>query len=228
MTMMKGIKGMAMMMMKPHSLIPFRNASAVGALSRNPWNDKYHLDMHNPNDKTHAYLLNKAKRFSLIRDDKKREFPMSSWVELEIGMILLKNYVSVSDQVEIVNTCQKFGMGPGGFYEPLTKDGTSMNLHMMCFGRNWDPITKYDWKYRSDGSEAPPITDQFISLAINSLLEVHASWTPLMDPDVCIVNFCTKTGKLRLHQVRESIRGQVLFPRKEISVKVSYSPTFKI
>ncbi|XP_071691100.1 DNA N(6)-methyladenine demethylase ALKBH1D-like [Rutidosis leptorrhynchoides] len=227
MVMMKGLKGMAMM--KPQSLIPFRNASASAIASPyNPRDDRYHLDMINLNEKTFAYLLNKAKEFSLIRNDKEQgNRDIRSRMNLEKGMVLFKNYVSVSEQVEIVNTCQKFGMGPGGFYRPVTRAGRRKNFQMMCFGRNWDPITRYDWKHRSDGSEAPPIPNHLLLLAVKSILRAHDSYMPLMDPDICIVKFYTTTiGKLRLRQDRDEGRSSLEGGLPVVSVTIGDSVRF--
>ncbi|XP_071687608.1 DNA N(6)-methyladenine demethylase ALKBH1D-like [Rutidosis leptorrhynchoides] len=197
------------------------------ASSYNPCDDNYHLDLINSNEKTTAYLCNKAKRFSLIRNDKVQGNHERLGEFLEKGMILLKNYVSVSDQVEIVNTCQKFGMGPGGFYRPVTRAGRRKNFQMMCFGRNWDPITRYDWKHRSDGSEAPPIPNQLMSLAVNSLLKAHDSYMPLMDPDICIVKFYTTTiGKLCLRQDRDESRSSLEGGLPVVSVTIGDSARF--
>nr|GFB29383.1 oxoglutarate/iron-dependent dioxygenase [Tanacetum cinerariifolium] len=113
------------------------------------------------------------------------------------GMVLLKNYISISGQVEIVKTCQEFGKGPGGFYQPAL-----LNLRLMCFGRNWDPQTKYNARYRRDGSEAPPIPDKLVSLVQTSIKDsqTYDSSIPSMNPDICIVNFYLTSGRLGLHK----------------------------
>ncbi|KAI3785835.1 hypothetical protein L1987_44961 [Smallanthus sonchifolius] len=119
------------------------------------------------------------------------------------GMILLKDYISLKDQVDIVNICQKWGVGPGGFYEPSHQSGAKLRLQMMCFGRNWDPVTKYKERYRSDGSEPPPVPYELISLAETTIQDsqAHLDKLPSMSPDICIVNFYSPVyGRLGLHQ----------------------------
>lgn len=73
----------------------------------------------------------------------------------------------------------------------------------MCFGRNWDPQTKYNARYRADGSEAPPIPDKLVSLVKTSIKDSQAydSSIPSMNPDICIVNFYATSGRLGLHKV---------------------------
>ncbi|KAM0005043.1 putative DNA oxidative demethylase [Helianthus debilis subsp. tardiflorus] len=110
------------------------------------------------------------------------------------GMILLKNYISLLGQVNIVNACQYLGMGPGGFYVPNNRYGHDLRLHMMSLGRNWDPATGYEKPCRSDGSKPPPLPNQLVHLAKAVVEEAQAHLDdddelPSMCPDVCVVNF---------------------------------------
>ncbi|XP_071720810.1 DNA N(6)-methyladenine demethylase ALKBH1D-like [Rutidosis leptorrhynchoides] len=228
---MKGIKVMGMMrmrmmMMKPHSLIPFRNASAVSYDNHDDDDEMY-----KPSQKTVANELNKIEPFSLIIPGiGKVEDVKTSCVKLQNGVVLLKNYVSLRDQVELVKTCQEYGMGPGGFYQPITSSGGKLNLRMMCFGRNWDPITKYNSIYRgNDGSEAPPIPPQLVSLAVKSIQDCKAydDCMPSMDPDICIVNhYSAVTGQLGLHQDRDESKSSLERGLPVVSVSVGDTAKF--
>ncbi|KAI7740385.1 hypothetical protein M8C21_012732 [Ambrosia artemisiifolia] len=125
---------------------------------------------------------------------------LSTYTILEPGMIHLQNYISLKDQVDIVNICQKWA---GEFYNPRDpQNGAELNLMMMCFGRNWDPNTGYKERYRSDGSEPPPIPYELISLAEAAVRDAQAilNELPSMHPDICSVNFYPAYGLLDLHQ----------------------------
>ncbi|KAM0001103.1 putative DNA oxidative demethylase [Helianthus debilis subsp. tardiflorus] len=135
---------------------------------------------------------------------------------LNPGMIVLRNHISIRDQVDIVKICHTLGVGPGGFQQPGYSSGSKLQLQRMCFGRNWDPETKYRERYRNDGSIPPPVPPVFIPLVQSLIQDAQAHLTsaneiPLMRPDVCLVNFYTATGRLGLHQDRDerpySIRG---------------------
>ncbi|GJR01322.1 oxoglutarate/iron-dependent dioxygenase [Tanacetum coccineum] len=203
---------------------------------RNSWNEKSHHDKYKPNHKTPANDLNQTKPFSLILPRstdslsgiKMPENSESSCEVLGPGMVLLKNYINISDQVKIVNTCQEFGMGPRGFYQPGYKGGAKLNLHMMCFGRNWDPQTKYDPYYRSDGSQAPPVPDQLISLVESSIQDsqAHDDKIPSMYPDICIINFYTTTGRLGLHQDRDESQNSLNRGLPVVSISIGDSAQF--
>ncbi|KAJ6765444.1 2OG-FE(II) OXYGENASE FAMILY PROTEIN [Salix purpurea] len=135
---------------------------------------------------------------------------------LRPGMVLLKRYISLSDQIELVKTCREIGLGPGGFYRPGYKNGAKLRLQMMCLGLNWDPETrKYEDQDPTDGCKPPYIPCEFNQIVETAIQDAHAllgkdlalsdveEILPAMSPDICIVNFYTTTGKLGLHQDRD-------------------------
>ncbi|KAI7742636.1 hypothetical protein M8C21_029594, partial [Ambrosia artemisiifolia] len=127
---------------------------------------------------------------------------LSTYKILGNEMILLENYISLKDQVDIVNMCEKGCTGSGGFYEPSYKEGEDYRIH-ACFGRNWDPKTKYMNRYRRDGSEPPPIPYQLFSLAIYAIedAQAHLDKLPSTSPDTCIVSFYPSLrGRIGLHE----------------------------
>ncbi|XP_047308684.1 alpha-ketoglutarate-dependent dioxygenase abh1-like [Impatiens glandulifera] len=134
---------------------------------------------------------------------------------LRPGMLLLKGFLSFSDQIRIVKLCRDLGLGHGGFYQPGYKDGSKLHLKMMCLGKNWDPETSKYGEVRCDGARPPPIPIELKKLVEYVLLKSHtflkefhkvhnaSQELPLMSPDICIVNFYTKTGRLGLHQDKD-------------------------
>ncbi|KAK3017490.1 hypothetical protein RJ639_005994 [Escallonia herrerae] len=134
---------------------------------------------------------------------------------LRPGMVLLKSYVTLSKQVNIVKKCQELGLGPGGFYQPGYQDGAKLRLQMMCLGKRWDPQTKYEERLQNDYCEPPGIPNDFSLLVKKALEDSHAlimerdgarnveDILPGMSPDICIVNFYTTNGRLGLHQDRD-------------------------
>ncbi|KAI3771032.1 hypothetical protein L6452_02184 [Arctium lappa] len=195
------------------------------------------------NHKSLADHLFQTKPFSLILPRstesmcKRKQVEMENTLEspseliLRSGMVLLKNYLSLGKQVEIVKKCEELGVGPGGFYQPGYQDGPKLRLQMMCLGRNWDPQTKYDEYYRSDGSEAPPIPDELIRLVKNALQHSQSlinseDELPMMSPDVCIVNFYATSGRLGLHQDRDESFDSLNRGLPVVSVSIGDSADF--
>ncbi|XP_021731236.1 uncharacterized protein LOC110698133 isoform X2 [Chenopodium quinoa] len=135
---------------------------------------------------------------------------------LRPGMVLLKSYISDSEQVSIVRKCRELGIGRGGFYQPGYKYGAKLRMHMMCLGLDWDPQTrKYQERRRIDKSKPPRIPPEFLELVDRAMLDSLALISkdsdisdaedilPRMNPDICIVNFYSETGRLGLHQDRD-------------------------
>ncbi|GJU02339.1 oxoglutarate/iron-dependent dioxygenase [Tanacetum coccineum] len=119
-------------------------------------------------------------------------------------------------------------MGPGGFYQPGFNSGAKLNLHMMCFGRNWDPQTKYAARYRCDGYQAPPVPEKLVSLVKTSIKDsqAHDDKIPSMHPDIYIVNFYTTTGRLGMHQDRNESSNSLRKGLPIVSISVGDSARF--
>ncbi|KAH6831730.1 hypothetical protein C2S53_008473 [Perilla frutescens var. hirtella] len=159
--------------------------------------------------KTPLHLKNKALR------NEKRLMQGDNIQIFGPGMILLKGYLSLKDQVKLVKSCRDLGRGPGGFYQPGYCDGAKLHLKMMCLGKNWDPETSsYGDKRPIDQAKPPPIPNEFQRLVKEAIQECHRylesdkganarNILPPMSPNICIINFYTRTGKLGLHQDKD-------------------------
>ncbi|XWS18786.1 hypothetical protein CRYUN_Cryun32bG0074700 [Craigia yunnanensis] len=135
---------------------------------------------------------------------------------LRSGMVLLKKYLSLSDQVKIVKSCRELGLASGGFYQPGYRDGAKLHLKMMCLGKNWDPETGNYGDLRPIDCVVPPgIPFQFYQLVEKAIKDSHSliqqkarashveDILPWMSPNICIVNFYSASGRLGLHQDRD-------------------------
>lgn len=60
---------------------------------------------------------------------------------LQEGMVLLRGWLSLAQQAQIVGTIRALGLGPGGFYTPSYSGGGQLSLQMMCLGWHWEPRT---------------------------------------------------------------------------------------
>uniref|UniRef100_A0A6M2EBN3 DNA N(6)-methyladenine demethylase n=1 Tax=Populus davidiana TaxID=266767 RepID=A0A6M2EBN3_9ROSI len=135
---------------------------------------------------------------------------------LRSGMVLLKNYLSLHDQIKIIKLCRDIGLGPGGFYQPVYRDGGRMHLKMMSLGKSWDPDRgKYVEHRPFDGAKAPifpsvfhPLVERAIKDS-HALIEINSKSTaaedilPSMSPNICVVNFYSESGRLGLHQDKD-------------------------
>ncbi|XVF29672.1 hypothetical protein REPUB_Repub15cG0142100 [Reevesia pubescens] len=180
--------------------------------------------------------LHKVERFSICLP---RNKAFETREILRPGMVLLKSYISLRDQINIVKTCTSLGEGPGGFYRPGYKEGAKLSLHMMCLGLNWDPQTrKYDKRHPVDDCEPPNIPHEFRVLVLRAIQEAHClikkdshldnpeEVLPSMSPDICIANFYTRNGRLGLHQDRDESRESLHKGLPVVSFSIGDSAEF--
>ncbi|WVZ96497.1 hypothetical protein U9M48_042129 [Paspalum notatum var. saurae] len=140
-------------------------------------------------------------------------------------MVLLKGFVKPEDQIGMVSMCRQLGKGPGGFYRPSLKNGAKLNLWMMSLGKNWDPTARsYGPTRPFDGAQAPTIPDAFrtIAQAANSTVGEF----PQIDPDICIVNYYTNSGKLGLHQDKDESKSSINQGLPFISISIGDTAEF--
>lgn len=154
--------------------------------------------------------------FEQNREKRKENNQISKGDQLRPGMIHLKGYISLTDQIKIVKVCRELGLGDGGFYQPSYEDGAMLKLKMMCLGRNWDPQTsKYEYQRPCDGSVPPKIPDEFLTLVDSAIKDSHSlakhsnSKLPLISPDICIVNYYANNGQLGLHQDKDETEQSI-------------------
>ncbi|KAF3451373.1 hypothetical protein FNV43_RR07468 [Rhamnella rubrinervis] len=175
----------------------------------------------------------------------------ASKIILRPGMVLLKNHLTHEEQVEIVRICQTLGVGPGGFYQPGYKDGTKLDLRMMCLGLNWDlERLTYEFIRSVDVCEVPAIPrylrckvqdawQSAISLFEKKIFDKEGNLIQIVDmeesieifppiiPNVCIVNFYSAaTGRLGLHQDCSESRMSLVERLSVISFSVGDSAEF--
>lgn len=180
----------------------------------------------------------------LVRNKEKRRETQRSMegqkgIVLRSGMVLLKNYLSFTDQVKIVKKCRDLGMGFGGFYQPGYGDGAKLHLKMMCLGKNWDPETSMYGACRPiDGAKPPIIPNEFHQLVQRTIQESHAvigkdtksssveKILPSMSANICIVNFYSETGRLGLHKDRDESAESLRKGLPVVSFSIGYSAEF--
>ncbi|KFK38773.1 hypothetical protein AALP_AA3G158600 [Arabis alpina] len=174
-----------------------------------------------------------------INREKRKASKGYTGIVIRPGMVLLKNYLSINDQVMIVNKCRQLGLGEGGFYQPGYRDGAILHLKMMCLGKNWDPETSQYGETRPvDGSIPPKIPvefSQFVEKAVKESQSLVATTSknmkaedeiPSMSPDICIANFYTTTGRLGLHQDKDESRNSIQKGLPVVSFSIGDSAEF--
>lgn len=118
-----------------------------------------------------------------------------------------------------------------GFYTPVTKFGSKMNLRMNCLGWHWDAKTyKYE-KMRTDqdGKEAPKIPESLKELGCRALRETRYWPAAQIRPfDIIIANFYEESGKLGLHQDNSESKAALDSGYPVVSFSIGASANFLI
>lgn len=97
---------------------------------------------------------------------------------------------------------------------------------MFCFGRHWEPREKAYSPIRAlhDGAKPPVLPDKLSQLAKQAVSIAQQSELgaeiPGFDPDVCIVNFYEKEGKLGMHQDKDEARETLLLGLPVVSFSI--------
>lgn len=123
------------------------------------------------------------------------------------GMVLLRNFLTPSEQQQLVNDAQELGLSHGGFYKPTYASGAKCRLHQMCLGKHWNVVTEQYEQARSnfDSAQVPPLPTLWSELAVKSLDAARAVDPRVMGdcksmkPDICVVNYYKKAGRNGMH-----------------------------
>ncbi|WVZ75400.1 hypothetical protein U9M48_023453 [Paspalum notatum var. saurae] len=183
-----------------------------------------------PFDLCPSYQESTKAKTTIPREQKKRKSGESSTEAASVqhlrpGMVLLKGFVKPEDQIGMVSMCRQLGKGPGGFYRPSLKNGAKLNLWMMSLGKNWDSTARsYGPTRPFDGAQAPTIPDAFKMIAQTG--NSTASESPQINPDICIVNYYTNSGKLGLHQDKDESESSLIKGLPFISISIGDTAEF--
>ena len=61
--------------------------------------------------------------------------------ELGPGVLWLRQWLLLDEQVKLVADCRALMDGPAGGYVPTVRGGGKMRVRMMCLGRHWNALT---------------------------------------------------------------------------------------
>jgi alkylated DNA repair dioxygenase AlkB len=135
------------------------------------------------------------------------------------GLVIVRDYLPMEMQKEIISTVRALGMGPGGFYTPSYRDGAELNLAMMCMGLHWEPRlgTYESARTEHDGAIPPCIPAELRRLADQALVDVgdivedqKLKPLPPAQFDICLANFYRpSSGRLGIHQDKSESRDSL-------------------
>ncbi|KAF1315805.1 Alpha-ketoglutarate-dependent dioxygenase alkb, partial [Globisporangium splendens] len=155
-------------------------------------------------------------------------------IEFLPGMVLLKNFLSPSEQQQLVDDAQRLGLSKGGFYKPTYASGAKCRLHQMCLGRHWNVVTEQYEQVRTNFDHAPvlPLPTLWSDLAVKSLDAAKALDPRVMgeckgmNPDICVVNYYKKAGRNGMHIDKDESEEAMAMGSPVISFSIGSAAEF--
>jgi DNA alkylation damage repair protein AlkB len=145
-------------------------------------------------------------------------------MEIAPGAFHLTRYLTVAEQIALVEQCRALVDGAVPAYVPVVRGGGTMHVRMLCLGRHWNGKTyKYE-ETRSDfdGLPAPPLPDDFRMLAGR----IAASVGMPLDADLCILNYYDGDGRMGVHQDKDESPESIAAGVPVVSVSVGDTARF--
>jgi DNA alkylation damage repair protein AlkB len=138
--------------------------------------------------------------------------------------VWLRNWLTIDQQLALVERCRALMDGPGGGYVPTVRGGGKMHVRMMCLGRHWNPLTYSYVSTRADHDDAPvaAVPEEWVALA--SALARDAGYDAR--PDICLINFYGSDGRMGLHQDKDESRSSIEAGHPVVSISIGDTARF--
>jgi alkylated DNA repair protein (DNA oxidative demethylase) len=145
-------------------------------------------------------------------------------MEIAPGAFHLDRYLTLDEQIAIVDQCRALVDGDVPAYVPVVRGGGSMHVRMLCLGRHWNGKT---YKYEAtrsdyDGLPAPPLPASFKTIADR----IAASVGMPLDADLCILNCYDADGRMGVHQDKDESPESIAAGRPVVSISLGDTARF--
>jgi alkylated DNA repair dioxygenase AlkB len=140
-------------------------------------------------------------------------------VSIAPGAVWLKNWLSLEQQIALVERCRALMDGPNGGYVPTVRGGGKMHIRMMCLGRHWNPLTYTYVSTRADRDNAPvaPVPEEWVAMASALARDVGFDCRP----DICLINFYGSDGRMGLHQDKDESASSIEAGHPVVSLSIA-------
>jgi DNA alkylation damage repair protein AlkB len=145
-------------------------------------------------------------------------------VEIAPGAFHLEHHLELAEQLELVARCRALFDGDVPAYVPVVRGGGKMHVRMLCLGRHWNgkTYTYEDVRSDFDGLPAPPLPDEFKSLASR----IAASVGMTLNADLCILNYYDGDGRMGLHQDKDESPRSIAAGLPVVSISLGDTARF--
>jgi len=145
-------------------------------------------------------------------------------VEIGPGAFHFARYLSVTDQMALIDQCRALIDGAVPAYVPVVRGGGKMHVRMLCLGRHWNGKTYTYETHRSDFDNlpAPPLPPNLIQLAGDIARAAGMTLTA----DLCILNYYEADGRMGLHQDKDESEPSLAAGVPVVSVSLGDTARF--
>ena len=145
-------------------------------------------------------------------------------MEIGPGAFHFARYLSVADQIALVDQCRSLADGDVPAYVPVVRGGGKMHVRMLCLGRHWNGKTYCYEPNRSDFDNlpAPPLPGNLAQLASDIARSAGMDVTP----DLCILNYYDAEGRMGLHQDKDESAASIAAGLPVVSVSLGDTARF--
>jgi DNA alkylation damage repair protein AlkB len=140
------------------------------------------------------------------------------------GAIHLPGYFTIGQQRMLAAQCQALIDGDVPGYVPVVRGGGKMHVRMLCLGRHWNGRTYQYEQTRSDfdGLAPPNIPGNLEQMAHDLAGAANMS----LMPDVCILNYYERDGRMGLHQDKDEGPRSLAEGRPVVSISIGDTARF--
>jgi alkylated DNA repair protein (DNA oxidative demethylase) len=145
-------------------------------------------------------------------------------MEIAPGAHHFPRLLTLDEQRDVAERCRALVDAETPAYVPVVRGGGKMHVRMLCLGRHWNARTYQYESTRSDfdGLPAPPLPDEFRSLA----RAIAARAGMRLDPDLCILNYYDADGRMGLHQDKDEGPESIAAGIPVVSVSIGDTARF--
>lgn len=143
------------------------------------------------------------------------------------GAFFVPSWLSVDEQIALIDLCRQWGRPPAGFVVPRMADGTPLSIKSLYLGWNWRPGRQYtkfhDQQERILVKEFPAELAQLAKRAYELTFGASGSFAP----DSAIINWYDENATLGLHQDKGEADDVIARGSPVITISLGDSAVFR-
>jgi alkylated DNA repair protein (DNA oxidative demethylase) len=140
------------------------------------------------------------------------------------GAVLLRQRLTLDEQRTLATECRALMDGPVPGYVPIVRGGGRMHVRMLCLGRHWNgKLYRYEaTRTDFDDLPVPPLPERWRQLARDAAAAAGLA----LDPDLCILNYYDRDGRMGLHQDKDESEASIAAGVPVVSVSIGDTARF--